>query len=119
MRRPDDALFLDMLVHARRIASKIAGVSRAEFDRNDDLQLAIVYLVQVVGEAASRLTQEQRDSHAGIPWRDISGMRHLIVHDYFRIDLDVVWDTVNHDVPRLIASLESIALPPEPGDERT
>jgi len=54
MRRPDDALFLDMLVHARRVAAKVSGVSRSNFDANDDLQLALVYLIQVIGEAASR-----------------------------------------------------------------
>ena len=108
MRRPDDALFLDMLVHAQRVASKVSGVSRADFDANDDLQLALVYLIQVIGEAANRLTQEQRESHPDVPWRDIIGMRHVVVHDYFRIDLDVVWDTANHGVPDLIAALERI-----------
>lgn len=119
MRRPDDALFLDMLVHARRISSKIAGISRAAFDRDDDLQLALVYLIQVVGEAASRLTPEQRDAHASIPWRDIIGMRHVIVHDYFRIDLDVVWDTARNDIPRLVGALESIGFSEAHGDEPT
>ncbi len=119
MRRPDDALFLDMLVHGRRIGSKVAGVSRAKFDGDEDLQLALVYLIQVVGEAASRLTQEQRDAHPGIPWRDIIGMRHVIVHDYFRIDLDVVWDTARNDIPRLVAALEAMGFSDAPDGEQT
>ena len=106
MRRPDDALFLDMLVHARRVASKVSGVSRSDFDENDDLQLALVYLIQVIGEAASRLTQEQRQSHADVPWRDIIGMH-----------LDVVWDVANHGVTDLIAVLERIVPSPTPRDE--
>jgi uncharacterized protein with HEPN domain len=117
MRRPDDALFLDMLVAARRIHAKVTGLSRADFDANDDLQLALVYLIQTVGEAASRLTQQQRESHPEIAWREITGMRHVVVHDYFRIDLDVVWDTANHGVPELIASLERIVPSTEPRDE--
>ena len=119
MRRPDDALFVDMLVHARRIATKITAVSRAEFDANDDLQLAIVYLIQVVGEAANRLTQEQRKSHPAIPWREITGMRHVVVHDYFRVDLDVVWDTANNSIPALVAALESMIPSPASEDEPT
>ena len=114
MRRPDDALFLDMLVHARRVAAKVSGVSRSNFDANDDLQLALVYLIQVIGEAASRLTRQQREAHPDVPWRDITGMRHVVVHDYFRIDLDVVWDTANHGVPDLIVALERIVPSPEP-----
>ncbi|MBI5283686.1 MAG: DUF86 domain-containing protein [Chloroflexi bacterium] len=117
MRRPDDALFLDMLVHARRVAAKVSGVTRSDFDENDDLQLALVYLIQVIGEAASRLTAEQRASHPDVPWRDIIGMRHVVVHDYFRIDLDVVWDTANLGIPDLIAALERIVPSPEPQDE--
>ena len=118
MRRPDDALFVDMLVHARRVASKVSEVSRSDFDENDDLQLALVYLIQVIGEAANRLTQEQRKSHAEVPWRDIIGMRHVVVHEYFRIDLDVVWDVANHGVPDLIAALERIVASLEPQDEQ-
>ena len=116
MRRPDDALFLDMLVHARRVSSKVAGLSRSDFDENDDLQLALVYLIQVIGGAASRMTREQRESHPAVPWREIIGMRHVVVHDYFRIDLDVVWDTANNGIPALIAALEFIIPSREPED---
>ena len=105
-----------MLLHARRAASKVADLSRDDFDENDDLQLALVYLAQVVGEAASRLTTEQRDAHAEIPWRDIIGMRHVVVHDYFRIDLDVVWDTATKSIPQLIEALEHVVPPPEGSD---
>jgi uncharacterized protein with HEPN domain len=118
MRRPDDALLLDMLEYARRIAAKVAGVTREDFDRDDDLQLALVYLIQVVGEAASRLTQEQRDLHLDIPWREVIGMRHVVVHDYFRIDLDVVWDTARNSIPSLIAALEAAISPPPTEESR-
>ncbi len=115
MRRPDDALLLDMLEYSRRVADKASRVSRSEFDADEDLQLALVYLIQVVGEAASRLTQAQRDAHPSIPWRDVIGMRHVVVHDYFRVDLDVVWDTATNSIPALVAALEALA-PHSEGD---
>lgn len=109
MRQPDDALFVDMLVYARRIAAAVAGVSRSDFDDDQILQLPLAYLIQVIGEAASRLTSEQRAQHPNIPWRDIIGMRHVVVHDYLRIDFDVVWETATNGVPALILELEQIA----------
>ena len=112
MRRPDDALLLDMLEYGRRVADKVHGVSREQFDADDNLQLALTYLIQTIGEAASRLTQAQRNTYPTIPWRDVIGMRHVVVHDYFRVDLDVVWDTATTGVPALVAALEAI-IPPE------
>jgi uncharacterized protein with HEPN domain len=112
MRRPDDALLLDMLLYARRVASRIADVSRQQFDEDEDLQFSLTYQIQVIGEAANRLSSEQRASHTEIPWRSIMGMRHVVVHDYFRVDLDVVWETATKSVPELVASLERI-VPPE------
>jgi uncharacterized protein with HEPN domain len=108
MRRPDDSLFVDMLVYARRVASRVARTSRPEFDQNEDLQLALTYLIQVISEAASRLTREQRDAYPNIPWRDIIGMRHIVVHDYFRLDLDVIWRTANENIPPLVNALELV-----------
>ena len=75
MPRPDEALLVDMLDAARRVQSKAAAVSRAAFDDDEDLQLAIVYLIQVIGEAARRVTEDQRRALPAIPWRDIIGMR--------------------------------------------
>lgn len=113
MRRPDDALFVDMLLYARRVAAKVADLSRLDFDDNEDLQLALAYLIQTIGEAASRLTAEQRESHPNIPWRDVIGMRNIVVHEYFRLDLDLVWDTAKNNIPELIAALEAIVPSPE------
>ena len=118
MRQPhDDALLVDMLVYARRIAAKVRGLTRVEFDANEDLQLALVYRLQVIGEAASKLSREERAKHMAIPWRAIIGMRHVVVHDYFRVDVDVVWETVTSGIPTLVAQLESIVPPPATSEE--
>ena len=69
-------------------------------------------VIEIVGEAASRISDEKRQAHQEIPWSDIVGLRNRIVHAYFEIDLAVVWNIVNDDVPALIRQLEQIA-PPE------
>ena len=117
MRQPhDDALLVDMLVDARRIAAKTAGLTRAEFDRDETLQLALVYLLQVGCEAASKLSREEREGHDEVPWRTIIGMRHVVVHDYLRVDVDVVWETVTSGIPTLLGQLESIVPASDTGE---
>ena len=105
--------FGDMLHYARRAQTRAANVSRADFDADEDTQIVLTHFIQNVGEAASRVSRESRAAHPEIEWERIIGMRHKIVHDYFRIDLDVVWDAVQNDLSPLIAALETFT-PPEP-----
>ena len=113
MRQPDEAVLLDMLLFGRRIRDRMAGVSYDEFDQDVDLQLAITYLIQIVGEAASRASEPLRGSYPQVPWTQIVGMRHRLVHDYLRVRIDVLWRTATDDIPPLVAILESI-VPREP-----
>lgn len=112
MRRDDAAYLLDMLSAARDAVAFSDGLSYAEFTRDRRHQLAILKSVEIVGEAASRLSAETTKSHPDIPWREIVGMRNRLIHAYFDIDLRLVWDTVHIDLPVLIAQLEPLA-PPE------
>ncbi|MBI5561992.1 MAG: DUF86 domain-containing protein [Deltaproteobacteria bacterium] len=64
--------------------------------------------VEIIGEAASKVSQETRDKYAAIPWIDIINMRNRLIHAYFDVDLDIVWDTAAKDIPLLIAELERI-----------
>jgi uncharacterized protein with HEPN domain len=102
-----------MLDAARGIQSRVAGRTRADFDANEDLQIVLTHLLQIIGEAASNVPDETRKATPDIQWTEIIGMRHRIVHDYMRINLDVVWKSATDHVPRLIAALEKIT-PPEP-----
>ena len=76
-----------MLATARKITARSAGKSRAQYDSTEDLQIIFTHLVQIIGEAAARVSVETRDAHPEIPWQKIIGMRHRLVHDY----LHVVW----------------------------
>lgn len=109
----DDTLYLvHMLETARKAATKVSGLDQAQFLADENLQLACVHLVQTIGEAASRVSAEGRARHATIPWRQVIGMRHRVVHDYLAVDLEIVWQVVTGDLPALIAALERI-VPPE------
>ena len=66
----------------------------------------------IIGEAARRISEESRKAHAEVPWDDIVGMRNRLIHEYFRVDLRRVWDTVKYDVPGLIRLIAPI-VPPE------
>ncbi|MBL8850573.1 MAG: DUF86 domain-containing protein [Planctomycetaceae bacterium] len=93
---------------ARRIQRHTLGITREAFDSNEILQLAITHLIQTAGEAARKLTPAFRQLHPQVPWNQIVGMRHRLVHDYLNIDIDVVWQVSTVDVPKLISQLAPI-----------
>ena len=110
--RPDDMLLLDMLLAAQDACKFVRGRTRDEFAQDTMMQLATVKAIEIVGEAASRISESFRLSHPEIPWEKIIGMRHRLVHDYFSLDLDIVWKTANEELLSLIAALEPL-VPPE------
>ena len=97
-----------MLEHAKEAVDLLAGKEKAALASARVLQLALVRLVEIVGEAANRLTVEDQSRYPSIPWREIVGMRNRLVHGYDAIDLNVLWDTVQVDLPQLIDELERI-----------
>ena len=111
MRREDRSYLLDMLVAAREAVAFAEGLSYDEFAQDRRSQLAILKSVEIVGEAASRLSAETKERHPEIPWREIVGMRNRLVHAYFDIDLRLVWETVDSDLPVLVAQLEPLVPP--------
>lgn len=93
----------------RRVVQAITAKTRSEYDQDDILRLGLTHLVQVIGEAARKVSDEFRAQHPEIPWRKIVGMRHRIVHDYMRVDEDILWQVVTSDLPELLPLLEAIA----------
>ena len=111
---PDDAsLLLDMLVAARQARKHVEGLSLPQYYADEVRHDAVIYQVQIIGEAASRVSAVFQDQHPEIPWVDIIGMRHRLVHDYRGVNRDIVWSTVQDALPQLIATLEGL-VPPEP-----
>jgi uncharacterized protein with HEPN domain len=113
--RSDDALLLDMLVAARKIQSFVGGMALAELRANEMAQSAVIRELQVIGEAARMVTDTTRIAHTEIDWRTIAGMRNRLVHEYFAIRLEIVWQTIQDEIPPLIAQLER-HVPPDVGN---
>jgi uncharacterized protein with HEPN domain len=106
---PRDAAALeDMLAHAREAAALMQGKSRVDLDNNRVLSLALVRLLEIVGEAASRVSAVERTRHTAIPWAEIVSLRNRLIHGYASVDMEIVWEILRRDVPALIAELERI-----------
>ncbi len=113
--REDDAIRLRHMLDAAREAMEFArDRSRADLNRDRMLVLSLVKDSEIIGEAAYQISEITRDHLQGIPWDDIIGMRHRLVHAYFDINLDILWRTVQEDIPALIAVLEPIVPAEEP-----
>jgi len=109
MTRHDDRVRLrHMLDHAREAVDMLRDTEREALEQNRMLQLALVRLVEIVGEAAARVSASTQAQYPAVPWPHIVGMRNRLVHGYDDVDLDVLWDTIQDDLPALIAKLESI-----------
>lgn len=106
MRLPDDAArALDIALACDDAARLSRDVDYDDYADDLKLQLALVKLIEIMGEAAAKLSPAFRDSVPGVPWSEIIGMRHRLVHNYRDIDLVLVWRTVQQDMPQLRAAI--------------
>jgi len=105
--RDERERLIHILEAIERIA-KYAQRGRRAFDEDELIQSWIVRHLQVIGEAARALPSPFRDQHPEIPWPHIIGMRHILIHEYFDIDLDIVWRAVERDLPDLKRKIEAI-----------
>lgn len=108
----DPVCVLDILRSARAIRSYVEAVSRDEFLGNPQLQDSVIRRIEIMGEAPGRLSPAFREAHSEIPWVRIRGMRNRMIHGYDDIDMEIVWETVERDIPRLVLQLERL-VPPE------
>lgn len=95
-----------MLDHAREAIILSEGKSSEELVNDRVLGLAIVRLMEIVGEAANRIPKEEQSRHPEIPWTQIIGLRNRLIHGYDAIDYEILWNILNHDLPELVQSLE-------------
>lgn len=105
--RSDRERLTDILEAAHKIRSRVDR-GRERFDADEDVQIVLTHLVQVIGEAVARISPDTTSRHPGVPWREIVGMRNRVVHDYFDVDVDILWVAATVDVPRLARDIESI-----------
>jgi len=98
----------DMLDNAKRAIQFTKGMSFESFSRDDKTVYAVIRAVEVIGEAARNVPEKVRSKYSEIPWRDIAGMRDKLIHQYFGINMQVVWQTIHEDLPMLIDTLQEI-----------
>ena len=108
MKKTDIVRLRHMLDAAREIRSFIKGRSEDDLKRDRILTLALVKEIEIIGEAASKVSQEAREQIPDIEWRDVIGMRNRLIHVYFEIDEDILWDTILYDIPELIEKLDKL-----------
>lgn len=96
---------------ARKVSVRFEGRTREEFDANEDLQIVTLHLIQTMGEAAGRVSEEFRSRHPQVPWGEIVAMRNRLVHDYLHVDLTVVWEVATQHINPLIEQLAAILGP--------
>lgn len=110
--REDSIRIQHMLDAAKEAVSFVRGKGRGDLDRDRKLLLSLTRLLEVIGEAAGKVSAESQKATTQIPWPKIIGMRNRLIHAYFDVDLDEIWKTVQDDLPPLIAQLEKV-IPPK------
>lgn len=108
MSRDTGLLLEDMIRACEKIGRYLADRPRVEFESDEQAFDATLKNLEVIGEAAKRLPATFKDANLDIAWRDISGLRDIIVHEYFGLDHDIVWDVARHRVPALLMQLRSL-----------
>jgi len=102
----DEARLWHMLDAAQKAISFTQGHPRTDLDSDELLALAVVRLVEILGEAAKNVSQDLKDQTPQIAWRQMAGTRDRLSHAYFDVNLDIIWDIVTNDLPLLVPQLE-------------
>ena len=113
-RRDDTVPMRHTLDHARQAVTIVARRSRADLTEDPVLQLALRQVIQIIGEAANRVSKEGQTRYPDIPWREAIAARNRIVHGYDSVDYDIIWRILTEEFPALITALER-ALPEHTG----
>lgn len=106
MQPSDRFRILHMLDAARDAMTFVRNRSRADLDEDRQFTLSVVKCIEIIGEAATKISPEAKAAIPSVPWPDVIGMRHRLIHMYFDVNLDIVWKTVKVELPHLEAALE-------------
>ena len=109
-----DREYLTDILEAAKIAlNYVSGMDRNEFLGDLQCQDAVIRRLEIIGEAARRISVKTYEDHPDLPWSDLIGMRNIMIHKYDGVDLCIVWETVRSDLPPLVSAIENILQTPE------
>lgn len=108
MKRRMDIFLSDIIEYTKLIEDNISGINKEQFIKDRNLIDATVRRLEVIGEAVKNIPDEFRNKHPSIPWSKIAGFRDIIIHAYFKIDLDLTWEVIKKDLPKLKKDIERI-----------
>lgn len=106
--RLDKQYLLDISDAIFSIHDFLRGKTKSEFEKSYLLQSAVIRQFEIIGEAASRLSNNLKERFTDVRWSDVIGMRHKMIHDYFEVSIDVVWDTIQNDLSDLKLQIDRI-----------
>jgi uncharacterized protein with HEPN domain len=105
----DDNIYLESILDCiKRIEKYTNGLSKEEFRSNEMAQDAVIRNIEIIGEASKRISEVSRKNNPFIPWKEMAGMRDKLIHDYFGVDIGVIWKTITEDIPSLRYHLSEI-----------
>ncbi|AGF50704.1 sll1505 [Synechocystis sp. PCC 6803] len=107
MQRNQESL-IDIANAIRRILRYTNEIDKVQLEINDEKLSAILYQITIIGEATKRISPDFRSQHPAIPWREMAGMRDVIVHEYDQLDLDIIWDVIENKLPELAYLFDSL-----------
>ena len=106
--RLDESNFFDIVDSAKLAVQYVSEKSYEEFLADIKIQDAVIRRIEIIGEASNRISNEARNRFSHLPWKEMRGMRNLLIHEYDEIDLKEIWNTVKNDLPDLIIEIEKI-----------
>jgi uncharacterized protein with HEPN domain len=105
----DDIAYIDhILLCISKIQEYTKDLQKTDFDKNEMLQDAVIRNVEIIGEATKKISADLKSQNGEIPWKEMSGMRDKLIHDYLGVDIDVVWRTVQEDIPLIKSLIQNI-----------
>ncbi|RKY90516.1 MAG: hypothetical protein DRQ01_09075 [Ignavibacteriae bacterium] len=104
----DKSYLIDIQISAESIVRYIEGKSSSTFYEDEMLQDAVIRRIEIMGEAASRISEDLKSQYPTLPWKKMKAMRNILIHMYDELELEIVWDTITKDIPGLLNEMKKI-----------